>query len=134
MKKIQGTLSRESVAAEDTQEKLNSGKILNKSRKQGTQLSSERRNRATRAVSGITESEAFKKFSMKRLNEIKKYDVCEVLHGTLDTREDALRLNLKTLQQYASDIGNVSEYKILSSSALKFFEFIEKNWERIMNE
>jgi len=98
------------------------------------QKSSQRRGRATRAISGVQESEAFQKYSTKKFKEIKKFDVCEVLHGTLDTDEESLKMNLSVLHQYANDIKNITQYKDLAISVLGFFDYIEKNWEAFFHE
>lgn len=93
-----------------------------------------RRNIAVRSITAVAESEAFQKFSNKQYAEIRKFDICEVLHGTLDTSEEKLRNNFAVLRKYANDIGNSSQFKDLSLRVTAFFDYVEKHWEVLMHE
>ena len=115
-------------AAEATIEQLESGrqtpgkKIIGKIRKQETRL-----------MMAILESSAFEKFSTKQYSEINKFDVCDVLHGTLESNLDELRTrNLSTLKGSAELLNKITEYQKPSALALEFLKYLENNWERLM--
>jgi len=117
------------ITAEDTIAQLNSTnlKIIKK-------ISTTQRNRATRAIGEIPHAEGFKKFLTKQFNDINRFDVCDVLHGTLETDNEKLLANLELLKRYATDIGTVKEYEKLSTDVLEFFKYIEDNWEVLTHD
>ena len=112
------------ITAEDTLIQLDS-----KNSKIVKQRTDTQRNRATRAIGGVGNSDAFKKFSTKQFREIDRFDICSFLHGTLETDDEKLLSNLKVLKRFAKDIGNLKEYEELSKKTLEFFDYVEKNWE-----
>jgi hypothetical protein len=91
---------------------------------------SEFRNSATRLTSEVEKSDAYRKF--KSGEPITRFDVCDVLHGSLGTDDKLLKMNLEKLQTYANSLLPVKEYQDLAESVIKFLGFVEKNWERMM--
>jgi len=114
-------------AAEETVDQLKSGtkssgkNRVGKSRKQETQL-----------VSEITNSSAFEKFSTKQFSSINKFEVCDVLHGTLETNSKDLQRNLETLIGHAEYMKPIKEYEKLATSVLEFLKYLEENWEELV--
>ena len=114
-------------AAEETIELLQSGispsskPRVAKFRKQETQL-----------VSDIVNSSAFEKFSTKQFTLINKFEICDVLHGTLETSRKDLQRNLLTLVGHAESMKPIQEYEKLAISALEFLEYVEENWEKLV--
>ena len=94
---------------------------VGKSRKQETQL-----------VSEITNSSAFEKFSTKQFSSINKFEVCDVLHGTLETNSKDLQRNLETLIGHAEYMKPIKEYEKLATSVLEFLKYLEENWEELV--
>ncbi|AFS80043.1 hypothetical protein NKOR_00625 [Candidatus Nitrosopumilus koreensis AR1] len=117
------------ITAEDTLVQLSSSnsRIVNK-------ISGTQRNRATRAIGGVSNSDAFKKYSTKQFKEINRFDVCSFLHGTLETDNEKLLANLKVLKRFAKDIGTLKEFEDISKQTLEFFDYIEKNWEEYSHD
>lgn len=113
------------ISAEDTIENLKTKKPGSKTAL--TRLPAQRRNRATRAITSLEESDAFEKFSTKQLKQINKFDICEVLHGTLDTKLDILKQNLDTLRIYAQDLSKLSQYQKQIETVNQFLDFIESD-------
>ncbi len=130
------------ISAEDTIEKIKNKK--SRSIKSSPRLPASRRNRATRTIDSLRTSEGYRKFSSKQYNEINKFDVCEVLHGTLDTKIDMLKQNSDTLRKYAEDLNQLSQYKGQMDKVFEFLDFIEtkcfyydkikKTWEWVLND
>lgn len=119
--------------AEDIQRVLVAGKTNTKGKRKKNSLQGQRRNIATRLIREAGQSGAFEKFTTGKVNEIRKFDVCDLLHGTLNTDEKVLKNNLIALSQYASDLEPINEYHDLSSSVLKVLKFIDSKWEDLMN-
>ena len=92
------------------------------------------RNRFIKLVKGVTESSGYKKFVSKNLKEIKKFDVCESLHCTMNADEVHLRENLGTLTSHAIQTEKIPDYKQVSKSVLSYLQFIESNWDELVNE
>jgi hypothetical protein len=92
---------------------------------------SEFRNRATRLTTEVGKSDAYRKFKSGEL--VTRFDVCDVLHGSLDTDDKLLRSNLEKLQSYANSLVPIREYQDLADSVLEFLGFVKTNWERIMS-
>jgi len=114
------------IAAEDTIQKLQKKKSSKKT--EFIRLTPQRRNRATRSINSLQSSDAFEKYSSKQFKQINKFDVCEVLHGTLDTNIEILRGNIDTLKRFANDLGKLSQYKKQIETVNKFLDFIETNY------
>jgi hypothetical protein len=114
-------------AAEETIELLQSGipssskPRVAKFRKQETQL-----------VSDVMNSSAFEKFSTKQFSSINKFEICDVLHGTLETNRKDLHRNLQTLMGHAKSMKPIQEYEKLAMSVLEFLEYVEENWETLV--
>lgn len=89
-------------------------------------------NKYIKLVKGVSDTDGFEKFSDKRLKEIKKFDVCESLHCTLDADEFRLKRNLETLIRHASSTKKISNYADISESVLEYLQYIESNWEELM--
>jgi len=111
------------VAANDTLEKLESGKNLGKKR---TDVN---RNKYIKLVNNVRSSSAFKKFSDDKKDKINKFDLCEVLHCTIDSDQKQLENNLKTLKIYSEKIQNNKNYGDISKKVLMFLNFVEKKLE-----
>ena len=90
------------------------------------------RKQETRLMMAILESGAFEKFSTKQYSEINKFDVCDVLHGTLESNLDDLDRNLQSLTISAESLNKITEYKKAATSTLEFLKYLEINWERLM--
>ena len=115
-------------AAEATIEQLESGRQM-----PGKKTIGKIRKQETRLMMAILESGAFEKFSTKQYSEINKFDVCDVLHGTLESNLDELRTrNLSTLKGSAELLNKITEYQKPSSLALEFLKYLENNWEELM--
>ena len=94
-------------------------------------LTGERRNRATRLIREVRDSEGFKKYQTG--GSLSRFDVSDVLHGSLDTEDDILRRNLLTLKTYVNMLRLLDEYQELADSVLRFLDFVESHWEEIMS-
>jgi hypothetical protein len=116
------------LAAEDATKTLES-----RSRKSpvAPHLDPSRRNRFTRLMADVRNSDAFKKYQTGQ--SLSRFDVCDVLHGSLDTDDKVLKGNLRTLVDYANMLKPLAEYKDLADSVLKFLSFIESHWKVVMN-
>jgi len=115
------------IAAEDTLKQIESGKRTNIT----AEPTGERRNRATLLIRETRNSDAFRKFKLGQ--PLFKYDICDVLHGSLDTEESVLKQNLHTLQTYAKMLQPIREYRDLAQSVLQFLDFIMDHWEELMH-
>jgi len=119
------------IVAEETIEQLySSSKSIGKKK----QLNPKIRNRYTKLVSGIVESDCFKKFSIKQYDEIMKFDVRRVLQCTLDTPSEKASANLTALKSMAFALKDITEYKKLANDVLEFFNYLETNWEKLEND
>lgn len=92
------------------------------------------RNKFIKLVKGVTESSGYKKFASKNLKEIKKFDVCESLHCTMDADEIHLRDNLGMLTSHAIQTEKIPSYKQVSKSVLNYLQYIESHWAELTNE
>lgn len=93
-------------------------------------LTGERRNRATLLTTEASKSDAYRKFKSGR--RLSRFDVCDALHGSLDTDDKRLKRNLQALQAYAKMLQPLKEYHDLATSVTEFLKFVETNWEMIM--
>jgi len=91
-----------------------------------------RRSRETWLIKETQSSIAFQEYQAGKMP--KRFDVCDVLHGCVDTKEDYLVNNPRTLNRYAEILTLHSEYRELGSSVLAFLGHIKKNWRAIMHE
>ena len=131
---IDGTLKRNSyfltpkgrIVAEDLLDQIGSG-IMTKVKRSGLKDS-----KYIRLVKGVSDTTGFEKFSAKHLKEIKKFDVCESLHCTIDADEEHLKRNLETLTQHAINTKKISNFAVISESVLEYLQYIESNWEELM--
>ncbi len=112
------------ITAEETVEQLeiksNSSdkKRIGKSRKNETRL-----------VSDIIDSIAYDKFSKKQFSLINKFDVCDVLHGTLETDSEKLANNLDTLKYHTDALKLIKEYEKLANDVSEFLNYLKMNWD-----
>ena len=113
--------------AEDTLNKIESGTAV-PNRTTGAYS----RSRETRLIKEAQSSIAFQEYQAGKMP--KRFDVCDLLHGSVDTKEDILVDNLRTLNRYAEILKPHSEYRELASSVLAFLGYVEKNWRAIMHE
>ena len=131
---IDGNLKRNSylltpkgrIVAEDLLDQIESGTMSQRKR------SDLKRNKYIKLVRGVTKTSGFKKFSSGNLKEMKKFDVCESLHCTLDADEQILKDNLALLRNHASNTKKIQSYANVSQSALDYLQYIESNWEELM--
>ena len=119
------------IAADETINELTSSKMI-KGKK--SILSGTQRNRYTKLVSAVTQSECFEKFSTKQLSEIKKFDVRRVLQCTLETPDEKAKANLEALKSMATALNEIKEYEVLSRNVLEFLRYIAENWEMLQND
>jgi hypothetical protein len=119
------------IAADETINELTSSKRI-KGKK--SILSGTQRNRYTKLVSAVTQSECFEKFSTKQLSEIKKFDVRRVLQCTLETPDEKAKANLEALKSMATALNAIKEYEILSRDVLEFLKYLTENWEMLQND
>jgi len=92
------------------------------------------RNRYIKLVKGVTKTSGFKKFSTKKFKEMKKFDVCESLHCTIDADEDHIKENLRLLIDYAYNTRKIASYEKISQEVLDYLEYIESHWEELIRE
>jgi DNA-binding PadR family transcriptional regulator len=131
---IDGTLKRNSyfltpkgrIVAEDLLDQIESGTTSQRKR------SDLKQSKYIRLVKGVSDTTGFEKFSAKHLKEIKKFDVCESLHCTIDADEEHLKRNLETLTQHAINTKKISNFAVISESVLEYLQYIESNWEELM--
>ena len=131
---IDGTLKRNSyfltpkgrIVAEDLLDQIESGTTSQRKR------SDLKQSKYIRLVKGVSDTTGFEKFSAKHLKEIKKFDVCESLHCTIDADEEHLKRNLETLTQHANNTKKISNFAVISESVLEYLQYIESNWEELM--
>ena len=114
------------IVAENLLEQIESGIMSQRKRSDWKQ------NKYIRLVKGVSDTIGFEKFSDKRLKEIKKFDVCESLHCTIDADEEHLKRNLETLTQHANNTKKISNFAVISESVLEYLQYIESNWEELM--
>ena len=124
-------MSEQIVAINETINELTSSKMI-KGKK--SILSGTQRNRYTKLVSAVTQSECFEKFSTKQLSEIKKFDVRRVLQCTLETPDEKAKANLEALKSMATALNEIKEYEVLSRNVLEFLRYIAENWEMLQND
>jgi hypothetical protein len=88
-------------------------------------LSDMRRNRETRLIGEVRKSAAFQKYASGKKDEISRYEICDVLHVTLDTDISILRKNLDLLKQYSRDLVGLKEFHETASPVVEFLNFLE---------
>ena len=133
---VEGTLKTNSylltgkgrIVAEETLERIESGV---KSNKKQSEL---KRSKYIRLVKGVTNTSGFKKFASKDFKQIKKFDVCESLHCTLDADEEYIKQNLATLVLYANNTKKFAIFVDVSTSVLDYLQYIELHWEELIHE
>ena len=131
---IDGTLKRNSyfltpkgqTVAEDLLDQIESGTMSQRKR------SDEKQHKYIRLVKGVSDTTGFEKFSAKHLKEIKKFDVCESLHCTIDADEEHIKRNLEMLVLHANNTKKISNFTVISESVLEYLQYIESNWEELM--
>ena len=114
-------------AAEEAIEELESGtqKLVKKLNRKDWKIES-------KLVYAVTKSDAFEKFSTKQFSDINKFEVCDVLHGTLNTPQRELERNLSTLIGHCLKLNKITEYQEVSAQALEFLKYLEKNLEGLV--
>ena len=83
-------------------------------------------------LQAVAETSGFKHFRASNFKEIKKYDVCEGLHCTVDADEDHLRLNYGLLLNHVDSCKKFEEFSEIYQWVLDYLEYIESNWEELM--
>jgi len=89
------------------------------------------RNKYVKLIQGVTKTDGYIKFIDNELESIKKFDVCETLHCTIDVDNKSLRDNYDLLFSHAEKIKNIENFNNLSLSVIKYLKFIEINWDRL---
>ncbi len=112
------------IAAEETIEQLEVGSNSSDKKRIGKS-----RKKETRLVSDIMDSIAYDKFSKKQFSSINKFDVCDVLHGTLETNSDKLANNLDTLKYHTDALKPIKEYEKLANDVSEFLNYLKEHWE-----
>lgn len=107
-------------------------RILKGGKKVSGKKSEFKRKKETKLVLGVTKSDGFQKFKKNDLDEIKKFDICESLHCTIDASDEHLQSNLAMLEGYTKLIDSNLSYKETAKSVLEYLDFIKQNWERIV--
>ena len=131
---IDGTLKRNSyfltpkgrIVAEDLLDQIESGTMSQRKR------SDLKQSKYIRLVKGVSDTTGFEKFSAKHLKEIKKFDVCESLHCTIDADEEHIKRNLEMLVLHANNTKKISNFTVISEAVLEYLQYIESNWEELM--
>ena len=131
---IDGTLKRNSyfltpkgrIVAEDLLDQIESGTTSQRKR------SDLKQSKYIRLVKGVSDTTGFEKFSAKHLKEIKKFDVCESLHCTIDADEEHIKRNLEMLVLHANNTKKISNFTVISEAVLEYLQYIESNWEELM--
>ena len=90
------------------------------------------RNKDIRMLQAVAETSGFKHFRAGNFKEIKKYDVCEGLHCTVDADEDTMKQNYGLLQYHVNSCKKFEEFSEISQWVLDYLEYIESNWEELM--
>lgn len=116
------------IAAEDTLKLIETGGRMGVP----AEPTGERRHRATLLIKEARNSDAFRKY--KSGQTLSKFDVCDFLHGSLDTEEAALKQNLDTLQTYTKMLLPIHEYRDLANTVLEFLDFLAHHWGELMHE
>lgn len=122
------------IMAEESLTQLRSGKSILTTQEQRQVSSGQRRNRQTRLVNEVRKSEAFRKYAFGKGDEIGRYDVVDVLHGTLDTDPRILKKNLEVLKQYAKDLVDLKEFRETATPVVEFLNFLESRWGGVFYE
>jgi hypothetical protein len=133
---VDGNLKRNSYmltpkgykVAEDLLEQIESGTLSQVKR------SDLKQSKSIRLVKGVSNTSGFEKFSAKNLKEIKKFDVCESLHCTMDADEEHLKRNLEALIQHANDTKKFSRFAVISECVLEYLQYIKSNWEELIHD
>jgi hypothetical protein len=115
--------------AEDALSQLNSLKGVLATPEHKSILSDLRRNRETRLISEVLKSEAFQKYASGKKDEISSYEICDVLHATLDTDRTILKKNLELLMQYSRDLAGLEEFREIAVSVNAFLVFLKSKLE-----
>ncbi len=115
------------IAAEETIEQLEA-----ESNPSGKKRIGKYRKKETRLVSDITDSIAYDKFSKKQFSSINKFDVCDVLHGTLETDSEKLASNLTMLKYHTDALEPIKEYEELANDVSEFLNYLKENWELLI--
>lgn len=88
-------------------------------------ISDMRRNRETRLIGEVRKSAAFQKYASGKKDEISRYEICDVLHATLDTDISILRKNLDLLKHYSRDLVGLKEFHETARPVVEFLNFLE---------
>jgi len=91
-----------------------------------------KRKKNTRLIFAVPQTDGYKKFKENKLDEIKKFDICETLHCTTEASNEHLRSNLATLQHMATEIESNLSYKETAEQVLKYLTYIDNNWETLI--
>jgi hypothetical protein len=111
------------TAIEELQSK--SQKLKKKVNRKGWKIES-------KLVYAVTKSDAYEKFSTKQFSDINKFEICDVLHGTLQTPINELERNLSTLIGHCIALEKITEYQEVSKNALTFLKYLEEDFEELI--
>ena len=96
--------------------------------------SDKKRNKYIKLIKAVTETSGFKNFRASEFEKIKKFDLCECLHCTINADEDHLRTNYGTLLYYANSCKKFEKFAEVSQWVLDYLEYLQTNWVRLVNE
>ncbi len=122
------------VMAEEALNQLKSREGILATQDQKSPLSDNRRNRETRLIGEVRKSAAFGKYVSERKDEISYYEICDVLHATLDADTAVMRKNLHLLKQYSRDLVGLREFQETAGPVVEFLNFLESKLGGITNE
>lgn len=91
------------------------------------------RSRAVTFVKEIERTQAFRKWTLGKADSIAKFELCDVLHGTLDTSEKVLMDNLRQFMEYSGIVKEYDEYRNSASKVGEFLLYVKANWESLMH-
>lgn len=91
------------------------------------------RSRAISFVKEIERSQAYRKWVAGKMENIARFEVCDVLHGTLDTSGKVLLDNLGQFMEYSEIVKEYDEYRNSASKVGEFLLYVKANWESLMH-
>jgi len=92
------------------------------------------RKKSIKLTKEVTETSGFKNFRASNFKEIKKFDLCECLHCTINADEDHLQQNYGLLLHYVNSCRKFEKFSEVSQWVLDYLEYLQTNWVRLVNE
>jgi len=91
------------------------------------------RSSAIRYVKEVQQSPAFVKWASHKMKSMTRFEICDVLHGTLDTSRLKLWRDLGDLIEYSKTAETTEEYHESAVNVSTFLSYLKQNWEMLMN-